>query len=84
MAHFSFDAPDFLSCKAYFVQCMLEEGILASNLCYLMDAHTEADVERYLAACRRAFAKMAEARATGDLAARLRGQPSSSGFKRLA
>lgn len=84
MAHFSFESEDFLSYKAYFVQCMLEEGILASNLCYLMDAHTVEDVERYLAACQRSFAKMAAARVTGDLGGRLLGAPAISGFKRIA
>lgn len=84
MPHFAFNDPDFLKLKAYFVQYMLDEGILASNLCYLMNAHTEADVTRYLSACDRAFAKLAEAKAAGDLDARLNGQPAASGFKRLA
>lgn len=84
MPHFTFDDPDFLALKAYFVQLMLEEGILASNLCYLMDAHTDADVERYLAACDRAFSKLAEAKREGDVRARLKGDVAISGFKRLA
>ena len=84
MPHFAFDEPDFLAFKAYFVQCMLEEGILASNLCYLMDAHTDADVDRYLAACNQAFSKLAEAKKDGDILARLNGAPAVSGFKRLA
>ncbi len=84
MAHFSFDLPDFLDYKAYFVQLMLEKGILASNLCYLMNAHTEADVDRYLDACDAAFAVMAEAREKGDIKSRLHGAPACSGFKRLA
>lgn len=84
MPHFAFDEPDFLALKAYFVQCMLEEDILASNLCYLMDAHTDADVDRYLAACNQAFSKLAEAKKAGDVLARLKGAPAVSGFKRLA
>lgn len=84
MSHFHFDHPDFLLYKAYFIQLMLEQGILASNLCYLMLAHGEADVDRYLAACDQAFAKMSEARAAGDVARRLVGNPAVSGFKRLA
>lgn len=84
MPHFSFKEPDFLMYKAYFVQCMLEEGILASNMCYLMDAHSEADVDRYLAACDRSVAKLADAKKSGDIASRLIGAPSVSGFKRLA
>jgi glutamate-1-semialdehyde 2,1-aminomutase len=84
MSHFSFDLPDFLVYKAYFVQCMLEMGILASDNCYLMDAHTDADMEKYLAACDQAFAQLAQAREKGDVASRLRGAPAVSGFKRLA
>lgn len=84
MSHFAFDEDDFLAFKAYFVQCMLEEGILASSLCYLMDAHTDADVERYLVACDRSFAKLADARKAGDIHERLKGAPATSGFKRLA
>lgn len=84
MAHFSFDLPDFLSYKAYFVQLMLEKGILASNLCYLMNAHTEADLNRYLAACDECFAVMADARESDDISRRLKGQPAVSGFRRLA
>ena len=84
MGHFSFDSPDFLSFKAYFVQLLLEQGILASNLCYLMLAHSDEDVERYLEACGKAFEKMSEARDKGDIADRLKGLPSTSGFKRFA
>jgi glutamate-1-semialdehyde 2,1-aminomutase len=84
MGHFSFETQDFLSYKAYFIQLMLEQGILASNLCYLMLAHTDAHVSRYLSACDAAFAKMAEARDAGDLASRLAGNPAGSGFKRIA
>jgi glutamate-1-semialdehyde 2,1-aminomutase len=84
MSHFSFDDPDFLSYKAYFVQLMLEQGILASNLCYLMLAHTDEHVARYLEACDTAFAKIAEAKDKGNIAARLQGKPAISGFKRIA
>lgn len=84
MPHFAFADPEFSVLKAYFVQCMLEENILASNLCYLMDAHTDADVTRYLGACDRSFAKVAEARKIGDIGSRLKGKPAASGFKRLA
>ena len=84
MGHFSFDIEDFLSYKAYFIQLMLEQGILASNLCYLMLAHTDNDVERYLTACDSAFAKLAEARDKGDVVSRLKGKAAASGFKRLA
>lgn len=84
MGHFSFESDDFLAYKAYFVQLMLEQGILASNLCYLMASHTLEDVERYLTACNHAFKHLAEARDKSDIHQRLRGKPAASGFKRLA
>lgn len=84
MSHFSFDEPNFLMYKAYFIQLMLEQGILASNMCYLMLAHTDADIALYIQACDKAFAKLAEARACGDIASRLTGNPAIAGFKRIA
>jgi len=84
MSHFSFFGDDAQARKAYFVQLMLDRGILASNLCYLMLAHTDADVARYLSACDEAFCDLARAVAEGDLSRKLRGQPSLAGFKRLA
>jgi len=84
MSHFSFEDQDFLSYKAYFIQCMIEQGILASNLCYLMNSHNDADVDRYLEACDVSFSKMAEARSNKDINRRLKGKPAISGFKRLA
>jgi len=84
MCRFTFSDPGFLSYKAYFVQLMLERGILASNLCYLMLAHTDDHVAHYLEACDAAFAQIAEARDKRDISARLRGMPAASGFTRIA
>ncbi len=84
MSHFSFDDENFLAYKAYFIQCMLEEGILASNLCYLMDAHTEDNINTYLLACERSFTKLGESKKAGDIHKRLLGQPAITGFKRIA
>lgn len=81
MGHFGFEGEDGLKKKAFFIQLMLDQGILASSLYYAMYAHTDEDVEFYLEKCGEAFAEIA---ATRDLDAVLRGQPSSSGFKRLA
>ncbi|MEF2145602.1 MAG: aminotransferase class III-fold pyridoxal phosphate-dependent enzyme [Desulfovibrionaceae bacterium] len=84
LSHYGFAGKDALSLKAYFVQCMLDEGILASTLYYAMYAHTDADVERYLDACGRTFALLREAVDKGELAQRLRGLPAAAGFGRLA
>ncbi len=84
LSHFSFVGTDSLSLKAYFVQCMLDEGILASTLYYAMYAHSDEHVERYLDAAARSFARLAQAQDKGDLTGRLRGEPAAAGFARLA
>ncbi len=84
MSHFSIDCDDFPAAKAYFIQLMLEHGVLASNLCYLMFAHTDSDVEQYLDLCDTSFAKLAQSLELGDTLSRLKGKPSASGFKRLS
>ncbi|CCH48591.1 aminotransferase class III-fold pyridoxal phosphate-dependent enzyme [Pseudodesulfovibrio piezophilus] len=82
MSHFAFSGKNTQAQKAYFVQLMLEEGILACNSMYAMYAHTEADVEHYLKACDKSFAKIS---ASGDTVAdKLHGKPSAEGFERLA
>lgn len=84
MGHFAFTHEKAQGMKAYFVQLLLAEGYLASNQFYAMFAHTEADVASYLSACDRAFGRIALALAQNDLEGRLLGQPSSTGFQRLA
>jgi glutamate-1-semialdehyde 2,1-aminomutase len=84
MSHFGIDCDDFPAVKAYYVQLMLEQGILASNLCYLMFSHSDEDVDRYLAACDASFEKVAASLEQGDTRARLRGKPTMAGFARLA
>lgn len=83
LAHFVFNTDDPLATKALFVQLMLAQGFLASTLFYAMYAHTEAHVASYLDAVRAAFDEIATAVHQGDLHSRLKGQPASSGFKRL-
>lgn len=83
MGHFTFTQPEHPAMKALFIQEMLAEGFLASNLFYAMYAHSPEDVAAYLAAVDRTFAKLAEALAAGDLHGRLQGRPAGAGFKRL-
>lgn len=83
MGHFSIEHEAFPKVKAYYVQLMLEQGILASNLFYVSYAHTDEHVDRYLAAADNAFAAIAEAVDKNDLDARLKGKPSQTMFKRL-
>jgi glutamate-1-semialdehyde 2,1-aminomutase len=82
LSHFAFDR-DPAASKAYFVQLMADEGILASTLYYPMWAHRDEHVRRYLDACDGTFARLAEAHASDGLAKRLRGAPAVSGFRRL-
>ena len=84
MSHFSIECDDFPAVKAYFIQSLLEEGILASNLCYMMYAHTDAHVDRYLEACDRGFEKVARAIEAGNVESLLKGRPAVAGFKRLS
>ncbi|XPV76169.1 MAG: aminotransferase class III-fold pyridoxal phosphate-dependent enzyme [Desulfovibrio sp.] len=84
MGHFSIKCDDFLSTKALFIQEMLDQGILASNMCYVMYSHTQEHLERYMAACDNAFKTIAKALDKGDVIERLRGNPSTAGFKRIS
>ena len=83
MSHFGFSHPEHLSLKAYFIQLMLEQGFLSSNLFYAMYAHTEENVSAYLKCADKAFLEIRQAIDKEELSIRLRGKPSSDGFKRL-
>ena len=83
MSHFSFEMEDAQTIKAYFIQLMLDQGYLASNLFYTSYAHTDAHVKSYLEATDRAFAEIARSVDQGDISKKLQGKPSSVGFKRL-
>jgi len=83
MSHFSFMEDRALLLKAYFIQLMLDQGFLASDLYYAMFAHTDDHVELYLEAADEAFAEIARSVDQGDILRKLRGNPSSAGFRRL-
>lgn len=83
MGHFSIDTPDFPSLKAYYIQLMLEQGILASNLFYTTLAHKEEHAERYLSAADNAFKAIAQAVEQGNISEKLKGKPSQTMFKRI-
>lgn len=83
MSHFSIDSPQFPEMKAYFIQSMLEDNFLASNLFYAMYAHNSGHVNCYMDSVARAFSELRNALDEGDLKSRLYGKPSASGFSRL-
>jgi glutamate-1-semialdehyde 2,1-aminomutase len=84
MSHFAFDYPLAQEMKAYFIQLMLEQGFLASNLYYAMYAHTEDHVRSYLEGVDTAFVVIARSIEQDDIDKKLIGKPSRVGFKRLA
>jgi len=84
MSHFVFTHDKAQSMKAYFIQLMLEQEFLASNLFYAMYAHTEDHVKSYLQAADSAFAEISRSIEQDDIDKKLIGKPSSVGFKRLA
>ena len=83
MSHFSFEMRDAQALKAYFIQLMLEQGFLASNIYYAMYVHTEDHVKSYLQAADKAFAEIARSVDQSDILTKLKGKPSNVGFKRL-
>jgi glutamate-1-semialdehyde aminotransferase len=66
-----------------FTQEMLDRGYLAKPAFYATLAHTDELIEDYLIAVDGAFATLAEAIKSEDVASRLRGPIAHSGFKRL-
>ncbi len=83
MCHFTFDR-EHPAAKALFVQEMLGQGILASNLFYATAAHTRDHVERYARATDRSFGRIAKAMEKGTLEKELAGKPAAATFARLA
>ena len=84
MSHFAFVHNKAQSMKAYFIQLMLEQGFLASNLFYAMYAHTEENISDYLKAVDKSFEEISHSIKQDDIDKKLIGKPSSVGFKRLA
>jgi glutamate-1-semialdehyde 2,1-aminomutase len=84
LSHFSFEYENGLAMKAYFVQTMLEKGFLATTLFYAMHAHRVEHIESYLEAADNVFATLSGLIKNKDLEKYLKGNPASSGFKRIA
>jgi glutamate-1-semialdehyde 2,1-aminomutase len=83
MSHLDFETPCPQHTKALFVQIMLEQGFLASNLYYAMYAHRDEHVAQYLKSADVAFGVIAEGLRNQSLEKMLKGLPSATGFKRL-
>lgn len=83
MGHFQFVSNYALEMKAYFIQLMLEQQILASTLFYAMYCHTDEHVERYLNAADKSFSRIADCQSNDSIKNCLKGQASQTSFKRL-
>jgi len=84
LSHFAFMHDKVQSMKAYFIQLMLKQGFLASNLFYAMYAHTEKNVSDYLKVVDKSFEEIEHSIKQNNIDNKLIGKPSSVGFKRLA
>lgn len=69
--------------RSLFTQLMLDRGYLAKDAFYAMYAHTDADVDGYIAACSDVFDIIASALKGGRVDEMLRGPVGHSGFQRL-
>jgi len=83
LSHFSFDNPLAPEMKAYFVQLMLGEGILATTSYYAMWAHSEENVDFYLKNVERAFMEIEDRINMDKINSVLLGEKSGVGFGRL-
>jgi len=83
IANFSFSGPNAQVCKTLFVQEMLAQNILASNLFFGTLAHTNAHVKQYAKAVDRSFVILKQAIDSNTLRKRLKGPVAHTGFARL-
>lgn len=83
IANFSFSGPEAQALKTLFVQEMLAQGILASNLFFGTLAHTDAHVKQYAKAVDKAFTTLKSAIDTGTVLKKLKGPVAHTGFARL-
>lgn len=85
LTHFAFEYDNKLEIKAYFIQEMLRQEILATTGFYAMYAHAQSHVEQYDAAVKNVFESIRRIIAEGrnGFSERLMGEPSRIGFKRL-
>lgn len=81
LSHFSLPPAMASVGKAYFVQEMLKRGFLASTSFYSMLAHSESDVDDYLAEVEEVFQVISDRR--DKLQKDLEGEPAAQGFARL-
>jgi glutamate-1-semialdehyde 2,1-aminomutase len=84
LCHFAFEEKQELALTTLFIQMMLEKGYLAYSQFKPSFAHTQEDVDGYLAAVDEVFAVMGGALQSGTVASLLKGPLMKRGFYRLA
>jgi glutamate-1-semialdehyde 2,1-aminomutase len=83
LGHFEIKHEQKQAARTLYTQLMLERGFLATNAFYACYAHTEAQVQSYVAASTEAFRIVAAALERGSVAQQLRGPVAHTGFARL-
>ena len=83
MSSFSFLEKDPLTLRAYFVQEMLKDNILAGSQFFAMYSHSYNNVGRYLDSVEKIFKKMKSLIDNESIEKELIGKPAVAGFKRL-
>ena len=83
LCHFAFEHEEELVLATLFTQIMLEKGYLACGQFKPSFAHTQQQVDEYLAAVEEAFAILAESLDRGTSALLLKGPVAQRGFYRL-
>jgi len=83
LAHFDLECEESQAAHSLFTQLMLERGFLANGSFYATYAHTDKNVESYLAAVGDAFSIIAEALERKIVAEMLHGPAAHNGFHRL-
>ena len=74
---------NFSEIKAFIVQEMYKQNILAANIFYCMYSHSEEDVKIYLEALDHVFKIISEIDNDSSLKKHLMGRPSKVGFRRM-
>lgn len=83
LAHFKIEHPNDILLTTLFTQEMLERGFLAWTQFKPSFAHTDAHVDKYLAALDDVMKLLGDAVHCGDIESRLKGPPQRRGFHRL-
>jgi glutamate-1-semialdehyde 2,1-aminomutase len=83
LSHFTFPGESKQAAKTFFIQLMLKQGFLASTAFYATYAHRDEHLEKYFAAAREAFSRVAQSLESNTIMEQLNGPVAHTGFRRL-